>query len=41
MQKMNDGGIAPALQQLGLKIESGMAPGETIVIDHIERPSEN
>jgi len=41
-QKMNEGVLAPALrQQLGLKIESGKGPGETIVIDHIERPTGN
>jgi bla regulator protein BlaR1 len=39
----NDG---PALvtavqQQLGLKLEPGTAPFDTIVIDHAERPSEN
>jgi uncharacterized protein (TIGR03435 family) len=28
-------------QQLGLKLESGKGPVEVIVIDHIERPSEN
>lgn len=34
--------IASALEdQLGLKLESGKGPVETIVIDHIERPSEN
>jgi uncharacterized protein (TIGR03435 family) len=26
---------------LGLKIESARGPGEYLVIDHIERPSEN
>lgn len=30
-----------ALQRLGLKLESGVAPLETIVIDHAEKPSEN
>ena len=28
-------------QQLGLKLESTKAPADVIVIDHIERPSEN
>jgi uncharacterized protein (TIGR03435 family) len=34
--------IATALEeQLGLKLESGKGPVETLVIDHVERPSEN
>jgi uncharacterized protein (TIGR03435 family) len=34
--------IAAALQeQLGLKLESGEAPLDILVIDHVERPSEN
>jgi uncharacterized protein (TIGR03435 family) len=34
--------IVPALQkQLGLTVESGKGPGDTLVIDHIERPSPN
>jgi uncharacterized protein (TIGR03435 family) len=42
IQKTNEGVLGPALQQqLGLKIESGKGPGETIVIDHIERPTQN
>ena len=42
MPKMNEGVLGPALlEQLGLRIESGKGPGETIVIDHIERPSDN
>jgi uncharacterized protein (TIGR03435 family) len=28
-------------QQLGLKLEPARGPGEFLVIDHIERPSEN
>ena len=28
-------------EQLGLKLESTKGPGESLVIDHIERPSEN
>lgn len=37
---------APALldavqQQLGLKLESGKGPADIIVVDHIEKPSEN
>ncbi len=34
--------IFTALQeQLGLKLEPGRAPLQTLVIEHIERPSEN
>ena len=34
--------IAMALEeQLGLKLESGKAPLDILVIDHVERPSEN
>jgi uncharacterized protein (TIGR03435 family) len=34
--------VATALEeQLGLKLESGKGPVETLVIDHIERPTEN
>ena len=30
-----------ALQQLGLKLDSGRAPIDTILIEHVDRPSEN
>jgi uncharacterized protein (TIGR03435 family) len=30
-----------AMQQLGLRLESGKGPVPVIVIDHVERPSEN
>jgi uncharacterized protein (TIGR03435 family) len=41
-QRAYGGVIIPALQnQLGLKVESGKGPGDTLVIDHIERPSPN
>jgi len=34
--------IFGALQdELGLKLESGRGPVDTLVIDHIEKPSEN
>jgi uncharacterized protein (TIGR03435 family) len=33
--------IFEALQKLGLKLESGKGPAEVLVIDHLERPSEN
>jgi uncharacterized protein (TIGR03435 family) len=40
------GSIQPAIataleEQLGLKLESGKGPVEILVIDHVERPSEN
>jgi uncharacterized protein (TIGR03435 family) len=34
-------GIIQSMQQIGLKLAQGKGPVETIVIDHIERPSEN
>jgi uncharacterized protein (TIGR03435 family) len=30
-----------ALAKLGLKLESGTAPGEFLIIDHVERPTQN
>ena len=33
--------IFRAIQKLGLKLESGKAPAEFLVIDHVERPSRN
>jgi uncharacterized protein (TIGR03435 family) len=33
--------VQSALQKFGLKLESAKGPGEFLVIDHIERPSEN
>ncbi len=42
-QQLRYGGvIVPALQhQLGLTVESGKGPADTLVIDHIQRPSPN
>jgi uncharacterized protein (TIGR03435 family) len=41
-QQRYGGVIVAALQnQLGLTVESGKGPGDTLVIDHIERPSPN
>jgi uncharacterized protein (TIGR03435 family) len=33
--------VFTALQKLGLKLEAGTAPFDTVVIDHAEKPSEN
>ena len=33
--------ILEALQNLGLKLEAGKGPIEILVIDHVERPTEN
>lgn len=33
--------IEDALQEVGLKLEPAVGPGEFLVIDHVERPSEN
>ncbi len=35
------GAIVSAVQKLGLKLEAGKGTGQFLVIDHIERPSEN
>jgi uncharacterized protein (TIGR03435 family) len=34
-------GLSAALQDLGLKCESTKGPVEVLVIDHVEKPSEN
>jgi uncharacterized protein (TIGR03435 family) len=33
--------IYAALETLGLKLDSGKVPGGVLIIDHIERPTEN
>jgi uncharacterized protein (TIGR03435 family) len=33
--------LATALQQFGLKLVPAKGPGQFLVIDHVERPSEN
>jgi uncharacterized protein (TIGR03435 family) len=33
--------VAAVQQQMGLKLEPGKAPVETLVIEHVERPAEN
>jgi uncharacterized protein (TIGR03435 family) len=33
--------LAAVEKQLGLKLERGRGPVEYVVIDHVERPSEN
>ena len=33
--------LSVALQEVGLKLESTKAPVEVLVIDHVERPTEN
>jgi uncharacterized protein (TIGR03435 family) len=33
--------LPSAIQQLGLKLEKGKGPVEVLVIDHVEKPSEN
>jgi bla regulator protein BlaR1 len=35
------GGIFPAVEQLGLKLESQKGPVKILVIDHVEKPSDN
>jgi uncharacterized protein (TIGR03435 family) len=38
---VNPAQLAAIQKQLGLKLEPGKGPVEYIVIDHVERPSEN
>jgi uncharacterized protein (TIGR03435 family) len=44
-QKMSDWSLSSIFsdieKQLGLRLESDRAPVETLVIDHVERPSGN
>jgi uncharacterized protein (TIGR03435 family) len=35
------GAISAAVERLGLKLLPAKGPGEVLVIDHVERPSEN
>lgn len=36
-----DPALFTAIQDLGLKLESGKAPVEVLVVDHVERPRPN
>ncbi len=40
-QARDEAWIFAAVRKLGLKLQSAKGPGEFIVIDHLERPSEN
>ncbi len=40
-QKFGQERLIAALSQVGLKLDTGKAPGEVIVIDSIQRPTEN
>jgi uncharacterized protein (TIGR03435 family) len=33
--------IQSALQKFGLKLESTQGPEDVLIVDHVERPSEN
>jgi uncharacterized protein (TIGR03435 family) len=41
MLRQIDDGLSASLKDLGLKLESQKSPVEILVIDHVERPSEN
>jgi uncharacterized protein (TIGR03435 family) len=41
MLRQMDNGLSASLKDLGLKLESQRNPVEMLVIDHVERPSEN
>jgi uncharacterized protein (TIGR03435 family) len=41
MLRQMDNGLGASLKELGLKLESRKSPVEILVIDHVERPSEN